>query len=320
KTVQVGSQAVSLGKISMKEDTKVLSEFSVEGKIPLAVQKNDTTEYNADAYKVNTNANAQDLIEKMPGVVIEDGKVQAHGEDVKKIYVDGKPFFGDDPNLALKNLPAEVIEKIQIFDKASDQAQFTGFDDGNQQKAINIITKPDKKGGVFGRVYGSLGTDYRYSVGANINIFDGDRKISILGMSNNVNQQNFSSEDLVGVSSSGGGGRGGGRGGMGGGMMGGGGANNFLTGQQNGIAQTHGFGINFTDVWGKAKKVTFSGSYFFNNSTVNKEETSRREYFLEGDSTQYYNSVTSSRTQNYNHRLNARIEYKIDDNNQLIFS
>lgn len=320
RTVQVGEQPVSLGKINLKEDTKVLSEIAIEGKLPLAIQKNDTTEYNADAYKVNTNANAQDLIEKMPGVMMEDGKLQAHGEEVKRVYVDGKPFFGNDPNLALKNLPAEVIDKIQIYDKASDQSQFTGFDDGNQEKAINIITKPDKKGGVFGRVYGSLGTDYRYNAGANINIFDGDRKISILGMSNNVNQQNFSSEDLVGVSSSGGGGRGGGRGGMGGGMMGGGGANNFLTGQQNGIAQTHGFGINFTDVWGKAKKVTFSGSYFFNNSTVNKEETSRREYFLEGDSTQYYNSVTSSRTQNYNHRLNARIEYKIDDNNQLIFS
>ncbi|HRD38097.1 MAG TPA: hypothetical protein PLC65_05660, partial [Bacteroidia bacterium] len=116
----------------------------------MATQNGDTTSYNSKAFKTNKDANAEDLITKMPGVTVVDGKVQAQGEDVKQVLVDGKPFFGDDPNSVLKNLPAEVIEKVQVFDKRSDQAQFTGFDDGNTSKTINIVTKAQFRNGVFG--------------------------------------------------------------------------------------------------------------------------------------------------------------------------
>src|SRR5205085_12440292 len=121
--------------------------------------KGDTTQYNADAFKTSRDATSEDLVTKMPGITIQDGKVQAQGEDVKKVTVDGRPFFGDDPNSVLKNLPAEVIDKIQVFDKKSDQSQFTGFDDGNNTKTINIVTKPQFRNGTFGKVYGGYGMD-----------------------------------------------------------------------------------------------------------------------------------------------------------------
>ncbi len=113
----------------------------MHGTPPPVVLKADTTEYNAGAFKTNKDADAEDLITKMPGITVQNGTVQAQGENVAKILVDGKEFFGSDPNAALKNLPAEIIEKIQVFDQQSDQAQFTGFDDGTSNKTINIITR-----------------------------------------------------------------------------------------------------------------------------------------------------------------------------------
>ena len=127
----------------------------------------------------------------MPTVEIENGSVQAQGEDVRRVLVDGKPFFGNDPTAALKNLPAEVIDKIQIFDQQSDQAQFTGFDDGNESKTINIITKPNMRNGQFGKIFGGYGYKDKYTTGGNVNIFKGDQRISLIGQSNNINIQNF---------------------------------------------------------------------------------------------------------------------------------
>src|SRR5690606_31149538 len=158
----------------------------------------------------------------------------------------------------LRNLPAEIIDKIQVFDRLSDQAQFTGFDDGNATKSINIVTKPGTKNGQFGRVYAGYGTDERYAAGGNVSFFKGDRRISLVGLFNNINQQNFSSEDILGVSGGSGGGGRGGRGGFGRG-------NNFFVGQQSGISSTNALGINYTDMWGK--KMEVNGSYFFNQSS-----------------------------------------------------
>ena len=331
RELDVTNPVTNVGEITMKDDAINLKEGNVEGKIPLAVQNGDTTQYNADAYKVNKDANAEDLVTKMPGLTVENGVVKSNGEDVKKVLVDGKEFFGDDAMMTLKNFPADVIDKIQVFDKLSDQAEFSGFNDGNTSKTINIVTKKDKLNGQFGKIYGGLGTgtglDYRYQVGGNINLFEGNRKISIVGMSNNINQQNFSSEDLVGVSSSSsssGGNRGGGMGGgmFGGGRPGGGGnpTNNFLVGQQNGIANTHAFGINYTDVWGKKKNLTFSGSYFFNVSDNDKNQNTNREYLLTPDSSIFYKELSQSNSINYNHRVNLRFEYKIDSMNTLTFT
>ena len=222
KSIQIKNQDLIIPTITLKQNLTNLKEVTVEAQQALATQNGDTTSFKANAYKVNKDATAEDLVSKMPGVTVVDGKVQAQGEEVKQVLVDGKRFFGDDANAVLKNLPAEVIDKVQVFDKKSDQSQFTGFDDGNASKTINIVTKAQFKNGVFGKVYGGYGYEDKFKGGGTVNIFKGDRRITVLAQANNINEQNFSSEDLVGVSSSSSGGGGGRRGGGGPGGPGGG--------------------------------------------------------------------------------------------------
>ena len=300
-----------------------LRGVTVVGKAPPVKLISDTTEFKASQYKVNPDATAEDLIKKLPGIVIDKaGNVTTMGDQVKKVTVDGRDFFGDDATAALRNLPAEIIDKIQVFDKLSDQASFTGFDDGNSTKAINIVTKAGMRNGQFGRIYAGYGTENRYSAGGNVSFFKKDRRISLVGLFNNINMQNFSSEDLLGVTSSGGGRTGGGanRGGggnRGGGSFGGGG-NNFLVGQQNGISATNAFGINYSDKWGK--KMDVSGSYFFNNSNTGNDQTSNRKYLVKNPDEEYYDEISLSSSKNFNHRISFKFEYKIDDKNSIVFT
>ena len=327
----IKDSVTDLHSIAIPKASKVLSTVAIIGSASPVKQKQDTVEYSANAYKVNPDANAEDLIKKMPGVTVDNGTVTAHGETVKKVTVDGRDFFGDDATAALRNLPSEVIDKIQIFDKLSDQAAFTGFDDGSSTKAINIVTKANMRNGQFGRIYAGYGTDDRYSGGGNVSFFKGNRRISLVGLFNNVNQQNFSSQDLLGVTSSqnrgGGGQRGGGqRGGGGGGGFQQGGAggfggnqSSFLVGPQSGISATQAFGLNYSNVFGK--KITVAGSYFFNNSnTPNAQITSRQYFNSNPDSITLYNENNSTSNNNYNNRLNLRVEYKFDTSNSLIIT
>ncbi len=303
---------VDLGTLFVPKASKDLGAVVVTAKTPPAQQKGDTTQYNASQFKVNPDATTEDLIKKMPGITVDkDGTVTAQGDQVKKVTIDGREFFGDDATAALRNLPSEIVDKIQVFDKLSDQAQFTGFDDGNSVKAINIVTKTGIRNGQFGRIYAGVGTDSRYAAGGNTSFFKDDRRISIVGNFNNVNQQNFGSQDLLGITSSGGGGRGGGRGGRGGGGFGGG--ENFSVGQQSGISKTNALGLNYSDKWGS--KVDVTGSYFFNNSNNNNQSSSRTETIGQN---LFNNESSTSSSQNYNHRINMRLEYRIDSANSLI--
>lgn len=332
------NQNLNLGTITMKVLSTQLQNVTVTGQQVRATQSGDTTSFNAGAFKTNPDATAEDLINKMPGISTEGGTVKANGEEVKQVLVDGKPFFGDDPNAAIRNLPAEIIDRIQVFDRLSDQAQLTGFNDGNEQRTINIITKPGRNTGQFGKIFGGYGSrdlqfkDNLYMAGGNVNFFKGDTRISVIALSNNVNQQNFSTEDLMGVvgqssgqtrgggGSSRGGGSRGGRGGSGGdrGGRGGGDAGNFLIGQQAGITTTHSVGINYSDEWAKGMKV--SGSYFFNNTTNENINSLTRNYFGGIDSNLIYKENSSTTSKNANHRANLRIEYDIDSSNSVIFS
>lgn len=322
--VTLSSQDIKGLEFSLEEDARVLQEVEVEAIMPRMVLKDDTVQLNADAYKVNPDATASDLVTKMPGIVVQDGKIQAQGEDVKKVLVDGKEFFGEDAVMALKNLPADIVDKVQVFDRLSDQAQFTGFNDGNTEKTINIVTKGQVRDGLFGRVYAGYGTDNRYQAGGNLNYFKDTRRFSVVGLSNNINVQNFSSEDLVGVASSGGSSNrapgsgprqaGGGSGGPGGG--GDNAAGNFLVGQQGGISKTNGIGVNYVEEWKESVKL--SASYFFNNSKNDYASVLERMYFTGSTADQQYNENRNSETNNFNHRINARLEYKIDTNKSLI--
>lgn len=313
--------AVDLGELIILEDTKVLGEVVIEGQNVVGEQKGDTTSFNANAFKTQQNAQAEDLIRKMPGITMQNGQVQAQGEQVQKILVDGREFFGSDPNIALRNLPADAIERVEVLDQRSDQSRLTGFDDGNYTKTINIILREDRKNGSFGRAYGGYGTDDRYSAGGSLNMFKGDQRFSVLGLFNNINQQNFSSQDLAGVSanSSGGGPRGpGGGGGAGGGRWGGGGNNNFYVGNSGGIVTTNALGLNYSDKWGQ--KVNFTGSYFFNNTTNTLQQITNRETVVNEDLRQYYQENLVNTVDNYNHRANARIEADLNEKNSIILT
>lgn len=311
---------MTLGNISLKTAARLLENVTVTTQQIRVEQSGDTTSFNANAYKTNPDATADDLIRKMPGMTREDGTVKAGGEEVKRVLVDGKPFFGDDPNATLSNLPAEIIDKIQVFDQLSEQAQLTGFDDGQGHKTINIITKPGKNNGQFGKIYAGTGVSNRqftnglYSAGGNVNFFNGDRRVSLIGLSNNINQQNFSSEDLMGVMSSSGNEQGRGRRGG----RSGGDAGNFLVGQQQGITQTHSAGINYSDVW--HQKIKVSGSYFFNSTENTNANNLNRQYFTGDVADLSYTENSHTVTRNTNHRANLRMEYTIDSANTLIFT
>jgi len=328
-SVKIDTSDLDLGMITLNPTDDVLTSVTVTSSVAPVVQKGDTVQFSASQYKVNRDASAEELAKKIPGITVENGQVKANGENVQKVTIDGRELFGDDATAALRNLPAEVIDKIQVFDRLSDQAQFTGFDDGSSTKGINIVTKANMRNGQFGRIFAGYGTDDRYQAGGNATFLNENRKISLVGNFNNINQQNFASQDLLGVTSTGSqrgfGGGGGGRGGGGGGPRGGGGgqgggsfgnSNNFLVGQQNGINQTNAIGINYADNWGK--KIVVSASYFFNNNSNNTDELVKRTYLLEGIPN--YNQATVTHSTNNNHRFNMRFEYTIDSSNQLIIS
>ncbi|WP_439482998.1 outer membrane beta-barrel protein [Cyclobacterium plantarum] len=302
---------LDLGTIAISEDSNLLGEVVIEGENAVGEMRGDTAVFNANAFKTKENAMAEDLIGKLPGITIENGQVQAQGEQVQKILVDGREFFGNDPSIALRNLPADAISSVEVLDQRSDQSRLTGLDDGNYAKTINIITKGNMRNSYFGRVYGGYGTDNTYSVGGNINFFNGDRRISVIGMSNNVNQQNFASDDLLGVSGGlGGGGRRGRRGGPGG--------NSFGVGSNNGIVTTNSLGLNYSDKWGE--KINFTGSYFFNATDNTVFENTNRETVITEDQRQIYQEDQISTINNKNHRMNARMEYDINEKNALIIS
>jgi len=311
KRIRLNADA-DLGKIILEEDIIEIEGVEITGSMIQAIQKGDTTVFNAGAFKTLPDADAKDLIAKIPGIVIEGGVVKANGENVQRVTVDGREFFGNDPNIALNTLPAEIIDKIEVIDEQSEQAQFTGFNDGNTTKTINIVTKQDRRNGEFGKIYGGFGEDDRYQAGGNINIFNGDQRTSFIGLSNNINQQNFSTEDLLGVVGTSGNRR---RGRNAGGNRGRGSINNFLVGQQEGVANTHSLGVNFSDKFGE--KVDFTGSYFFNATDNTAIQNIEQVYFGGRQDGDLYNEDNTSLTENWNHRFQGRLDVKFDDRNSL---
>ena len=316
------NSSVDLGKIYLQIAANDLGNVTVT-QSPVQMKK-DTVEFTASAFKTKPNAVAEDLLKKIPGIQVDkDGGIKAQGETVQRVLVDGKRFFGDDPKMATRNLPPDIIDKIQVFDAASDQSAFTGFDDGNRVKTINITTRKDKRKGYFGRAAlgaGANSDDALYDNNINISKFNGDQQITFTGQANNVNKQNFSVQDMLGSLGGGGfGGAGGGGRGGGGATMGGGGGGGLLgTGGGGGIVKTLSAGLNYKDNWGT--KTQFSGSYFFNDQTTNRDQNSLTENLVTGstDSSIFSKQVQSSVTNNKNHRINFNIETNFDTSNSLI--
>src|SRR5215211_8369180 len=150
------------------------------------VQKGDTLQISASQFKVNPDATSEDLVRKVPGITVENGEVKAQGETVRRVTLDGRELFGDDATAALRNLPAEVVDKIQVLDRLSDQDRASGVVTGDTQKEINIVTKAGMRNGQYGRVFGGYGTDDRYSIGGNATFLKENRRIALVGQSNNI--------------------------------------------------------------------------------------------------------------------------------------
>jgi len=171
--------------------------FVVVSEQPIIV-KGDTVQFNASAFKTVPMLRAERPDEKLPGVEVDvDGNVKAQGEEVTKIYVDGKEFFGKGPQDATKNITADMIQSVQVYDDMSDQAKFTRIDDGSRSKTINIVLKKDRRKGYFGRTLLGYGSDGRYQSSLVANDYTQTRRISLIASSNISIKQPFGNNDII---------------------------------------------------------------------------------------------------------------------------
>lgn len=312
-------QTLDLGKVQLQDERTLLREVIVsEERIPMRV-RGDTIEYDALAFRIQPNEVVEDLLKRMPGIEIQtDGTVIAQGEQVRRVLVDGREFFGRDPKMATQNLPADAVSKVHVFDERSEQARFSGIDDGQRERTMNLELKEDRREGMFGNSSLGYGPDDRFQGRTNLNRFDSKGQISILGMGNNLNQQGFSIGEYMNFS---------------GGVqniMGGGGAMQItmsgpgtvpinMDGRpgSNGIMTSWAGGLNVNRrLWDKTE---VSASYFYNQLDHDVNQDLERENFLPGG-TYDFRQISVQENQNWNHRLNLRADHKINDNNSLLLT
>ena len=320
------TKSIDAGTIFLTDQAKLLSTIVVE--TPPIVIKEDTIEYRADAFKVKENAMTEDLLKKLPGIQVDkDGNVTAQGKTVTKVRVNGKDFFGGDVKTATRELPANIIDKVQVIDDYGEQASVSGIKDGDPEKIINLQIKKDKNKGVFGRVTAGAGTEDRYQASVNANYFNNQQQISLFANSNNTSQSLFNFGNM-GVANRG----------MGNMMkngqrmmndMGGGtgvmnafqnGDQSLVTGNQssnNGITTSNSIGINYRDQW--TKKINVYGSYSFAHRNNNSEQTTSTQNFFENSSF-VNNQNENTGSIGDNHRFYLNMEYQIDSFNYLKLS
>ncbi len=311
---------ISFHDIVLTDVAKQLDDVTVSAEAPPITLKGDSIEYNAGSFKTQPNAVVEDLLKKLPGVQVEkDGTVKAQGQTVSKVYVDGKEFFGNDPKIATKNLPADAVDKVQVFDKQSDMAQLTGFDDGNSEKAINLKLKKDKKKNTFGKITAGAGTNNRYENRVNVNAFKGARQFTAIGIANNTNAEGFSFMDLLKFS------------GALNNIQGNGGNISIniqeddpnaglmgLSGNQNkSINTAWAGGLNYSDIIGN--NTNFNTNYLYSHLNPKAATELQREYILP-DSSYFYRQFTQSNNDNNNHRLNLVADIRVDSFTSLKIS
>ncbi|WP_462352979.1 outer membrane beta-barrel protein [Alistipes timonensis] len=299
--LRVGTTAVALDSLWLAPRAETIDDVVVEVPALRSSVRGDTLSYRASAYKVSFGSDAGSLISKMPGLEIADGAIEAQGRSVQRVYVDGREFFGNDVMSAVRNIPADMIESIDIYNTQSDQSEFTGVDTGEGVTALNIVTLPDKRRGAFGRVFGAYGIPDKYIGGGNVNIFNNDRRISVIGLVNNVSRQNFSFEDILGTTEE---------------------SNsrtsnkNFMVRPMDGISTVQAVGVNYSDDWGKKGKVT--ASYFFNRTDNHNTSRSDKQTFTASDKLVLYNDENRSKALNLNHRFNSRIDYRFSERHSMM--
>lgn len=308
---------LNLGTIKVDPDKQVLDAASVSATGNPIVIKKDTVEYNASSFKTTDNDVLEDLLKKLPGVeVSEDGSVTANGQTISKITIDGKTFFLDDPQLASKNIPAKIVDKVKVVQKKSEQAQFTGIDDGQEETVIDLSIQKGMMNGVFGNVMAGAGHDWpqnssygdgdwRYQGAAFAGRFTDKSQLSLILNGNNTNNRGFN--DLAGSMMrgmrGGGGGMGRGRGGW---------------GQSNGISTSWMGGVNGS--WNLFdNKMDLGANYLYNSNENSVKEISKKTTFLDDGSSLIYNNDGYSNTNSNGHRFGARLEHKFSENTSILF-
>lgn len=312
---------LDLGALKMDPDKQVLDAASVSAAGNPIVIKKDTIEYNASSFKTTENDVLEDLLKKLPGVeVSEDGTVTANGQTISKITIDGKTFFLDDPQLASKNIPAKIIDKVKVVEKKSEQAEFTGIDDGNDETIIDLSIQKGMMNGLFGNVMAGAGHDVRKQVsGSELSSGNGDwryqgagflgrftdkNQLSVVINGNNTNNRGFN--DLAGSMMQG---MRGGGGGMGRGSRG--------WGPGNGITTSWMGGLNGNTSLFDGK-MDLGGNYLYNNNETYVEEESRKITYLD-DHNLIYNNKGSNTTNSDGHRFGVRLEHKFSENTSILF-
>lgn len=311
KPVDVPYKDGKYGAVVLQSLAKQLDEVQVTGeRVPIMI-KNDTVEYNAGAFKTKPDANVEELLKKMPGIQVDQsGNIKAQGENVSKLFVDGKEFFGNDPKVATQNLPADAINKVQVFNKKSDAAEFTGIDDGSREKTINLMLKDGKKVGYFGDVLAGAGTDERYKFNGKLYKFKPTSQFAVIGLMNNINEPGFSFQDYLNFS---------------------GGMRNLMSGNGlnlqfdesvpidfgrpvSGLIHSGAAGINYS--YEPKKNNRIAVSYLGNGADKTLMQQARTQNFTDNE-VFVRNDKTDSKSQNFAHRLNLNIRKDMDSSNQL---
>lgn len=292
KSLEVTDSASTenLGDLELSENSVMLQEAVVTAVRAAVVAKQDTLEFNADSFRTRSNATVEDLLKKLPGVEVgSDGSITSGGKTIKKILVDGKEFFADDPKAATKNLPSEIVDKVQVVDRKSDAARLTGIDDGDDETVINLTVKKGMNNGWFGSIGGGYGTDNRFEGNFNLNYFKDGNQLTILGGGNNINQMGFTD-------------RGRGR------------FRNF--GGNNGINTSWQTGINFNV--GKEEIIRLGGNVFYTYTDRDARSRSENQYLFP-DSVSVQTGGNHTRDKGHNLRADLRLQWNIDESNTLEF-
>ncbi|WEK36697.1 MAG: outer membrane beta-barrel protein [Candidatus Pseudobacter hemicellulosilyticus] len=285
-SVPADKKELNLGLIRLRSGYKQLEEVMVVGQRPPMLLKKDTLEFNAGSFKTAPDALLEDLLKQLPGVELDkDGNILVNGKKVNKITIDGKDFFGNDPLVALKNLPRNIIDKIQVADDKTKQNQFNKLTTGNEDKVINLTLKKDQKQGVFGRLMGALGSEERYEAGASLNFFDDKRQANFIANANNTNRSfgggNFSISN----------------------------AQSSFGGGSSGRTESKAAGLNFSNVFNP--RLTMTGSYFYNSGAVSNTTRLQRENILP-DTSFLYRSATSNGSNNRSQRVHTNMDFRPD--------
>ena len=314
RTFKVDALPINLGDMAMSAAAIDVGLVVKTVVVPRATIMGDTLRYNASQFKVTMDAELEALLRKLPGISINNGKIEAQGEVVKQIYVDGKEFFGGNIQQVLQSIPAQAVESIEVYNRLSDAAQITGVDDGEGGKVINIVTKGSLSHSNFGKMQAGTGVGndripianssdignyadklkWRYTAGGTMNMFRDDMRITFMALTNNLNKQNLSDEGIS----------------MSGSQNRNNASSSFSVNRQTGIASANIFAMNYSDRWGKRKRAKFDGNVFFNHTnTVNRYTLDRWYNRPSKLDTIHYDNYNNPN--NINLRFRGRLDWKV---------